>query len=114
MIVHVFNYTEWFRVPDGMGCVDCDFCALVVHTDGRVEKRSYNSQSDRERLEAEFPFLLKHTCDLSDHNETMDVSSDTEKLKENFPLVWVSLNKWMPFKDRRIDYQIDSQQWKLK
>ena len=104
MIVHVFEYTEWRRVPDGMGGVDwdCDFHALVVHTDGRVEKRPRNSQSDQDRLETEFPFRLKHTCDLSDHNETMDVSHDTERLKENFPLVWASLNRWMPFKDRRI------------
>ena len=107
MIVHVFDYTEWRRVSDGMGCVDwdCDFCALVVHTDGRVDKRSYNSQSDQDRLEAEFPFRLKHSCSLSDHNETMDVSHDTEKLKENFPLVWASLNKWMPFKDRRLEWK---------
>ena len=108
MIVHIFEYTEWRRVPDGMGCVDwdCDFCALVVHTDGRVEKRSYNSQSDQDLLEAEFPFRFKHTCDLSDHNETMDVSHDTERLKENFPLVWASLNKWMPFKDRHMKLKV--------
>jgi len=108
MIVHVFNYMEWRQVPNRMGCVDwdCDFHALVVHTDGRVEKRPYNSQSDQDRLGAEFPFRLKHTCDLSnlyaDNNDMMDVSPDTERLKENFPLVWASLNKWMPFKDRRM------------
>lgn len=108
MIVHVFKYTEWRRVPDGMGCVDwdCDFCALVVHTDGRVDKRPYNSQSDQDRLEAEFPFRLKHTCYLNEHNDTIDVNSDTEKLKENFPLVWASLNKWMPFKDRRLKLKV--------
>jgi len=104
-LVHTFPYLDWFIVPDGMGCIDwdCDFYTLIIDQDMNIHTHRNNCENDQRRLEERFPHRFKHECTLSDHREFMDCSGETDKLKEEWLDLYERINRWTPFKDRRIN-----------
>jgi len=98
-----FSFTDWFAVPDGMGCIDwdCDFLALILLPDGTVCTRHCNSQNGQDRVAAEFPDAIR-LGELSRHRDKLEGDPTTNLLREKHPDLYVDLNRWTPFKEDRV------------
>ncbi len=99
--VYLFDYTDWFAVPDGMGCIDwdCDFYTLAVLPDDSVELERAVCQNDHDRIKAKWPNAEK-LGSLSTHKNHLEERGD--KLKAEKPEIYAILDKWGNFHDRRI------------
>lgn len=101
--VYTFDYTDWFAVPDGRGCIDwdCDFYTLAVLPDGSVELERAVCQNDHDRIKAKWPNAEK-LGSLSTHRNHLEECSDSDKLKAEKPEIYAILDKWGNFHDRRL------------
>ena len=100
MTVHVFEFTDWYAVPDGHGCIDwdCDFQYLVI--DNRtIRFLEANSQFYQDQMRSTYPDRKEHKVSISRHRGKLENSQGIEDLKENFPHLWETLDDWCPFKD---------------
>ena len=98
MAIYFFNFTDWYPIPDGRGCIDwdCDFNFLVIDTDdNRITALWNNCQNDADRLKANFPITI-NLGDLVRHSDKMNPRPD---LKAEHPDIWDRLNIWTPFRE---------------
>lgn len=97
--VMIFDFIDWYRVPNGGGSSwDCDFLALVLLPDGKVETRVFNSQSEIEKVEEEFPEAI-HMGELNRSKDRFEINKTTRCLKADHPEAYAALSRWTPFKE---------------
>lgn len=83
----IIEFTDWYAVPDGGGCIDwdCDFLVKVFEIDGTVKTLPCNCQRDREQLDAQYPDAVKPDCWLSMHRGKWEGTTALEYLRDNAP-----------------------------
>lgn len=98
MTTKMFSFTDWFmnRSEDW----DCDFLALVVTEDGKVETCPYNSAHDQQQAKMRYPGAVMFG-ELSRHRGRLENSEDTERLRREDPRTWEVLDNWCKFAERR-------------
>jgi len=94
--VHVFDFSDWYAVPDGRGCIDwdCDFHFLVIDGD-KISLQPAGSEHCDYRLREQYPDRIMHKTSLSRHRGKLE--GGVELLKAH-PELHERLGRWCPWK----------------